>query len=717
MMSEVGITLPTWIKHDLRLTNFKRGIINSQSVPMDDYLVVFASGEEDWNNCNMIQADEKSVVLLAIRLQDFRVQQVRIDKRLYALSRQDSYILNRYKENQIIRFRYSSTLERKDMIDWITVESFEPFVVTLKQIFVPFKIRLKAVVTSIYQDELLVCGRDWKDEQKRLWSFDLSKETWELLETSDAGPRIYFIDLNPKMFTHNNHLYVFEAKGGITYEMSFRNLDSKEWTNLRQTDIFIQDPNLSIACSDLYRDNIVSLGKLRKVMPPFPKTFPLKEVRLCMWNLNTKSWSETETINTPSHFDLVIAQNTLFAFGKDKNQLCLYTLDMEYVVSFSEEKKRNESLFLNEKESDIKLKVQDKIIPGHIRVLTKKSLYFAHLFNSGLIELGQKTVEIDNCDYDTFQEFLKWIYCDRVELDDDLALSLLVFSNRCSQRDLEENCSKFLASSISSDNVFNILECVELQKSTLVILGIQFLTRNIEKNLVNVINYLDRPNDPHLEKYILQLRQKTMKVVMDQYGDIFRDHKKKMQFFESFLTRNVNNETVHKLSDFLVSTIHYKLMAEIAFGRAVPEKEKRGKVVFEEKTANLRIALFNFVKENIKIIQQRKISELSPVFLGQVVAYMAETSFIIEKTATKEEDIVQKVKQEEGIKEEFQVKEEEKEVRILQDSKEVEAPILMKSETKSKTKKSQKRKEPVQKEKSEEKPTLKRSKRTPKERK
>ena len=40
------------------------------------------------------------------------------------------------------------------------------------------------------------------------------------------------------------------------------------------------------------------------------------------------------------------------------------------------------SLFMNEKESDIAFKIQDKTIHAHKQVLIAKSKFFANLFNS-----------------------------------------------------------------------------------------------------------------------------------------------------------------------------------------------------------------------------------------------------------------------------------------------------------------------------------------------
>ncbi len=48
----------------------------------------------------------------------------------------------------------------------------------------------------------------------------------------------------------------------------------------------------------------------------------------------------------------------------------------------SEEEKRVKELFMNEEGSDLKLKVQDKLIPVHKEILIQRSKYFAGLFNS-----------------------------------------------------------------------------------------------------------------------------------------------------------------------------------------------------------------------------------------------------------------------------------------------------------------------------------------------
>ncbi len=64
--------------------------------------------------------------------------------------------------------------------------------------------------------------------------------------------------------------------------------------------------------------------------------------------------------------------------------LCFSSVSIDFGFSIPEspEQKRLRSLFMSEEESDVKLKVQDQIIPAHKQVLIENSKYFANLFNS-----------------------------------------------------------------------------------------------------------------------------------------------------------------------------------------------------------------------------------------------------------------------------------------------------------------------------------------------
>jgi len=98
----------------------------------------------------------------------------------------------------------------------------------------------------------------------------------------------------------------------------------------------------------------------------------------------------------------VIYKNFLYAcvtIRKEKKKLLLIALSLEskrieillYLfikldiglgVARSIEEEYLSSLFMNENESDIKFKIQDKVFPAHKKVLMEKSRFFSNLFKS-----------------------------------------------------------------------------------------------------------------------------------------------------------------------------------------------------------------------------------------------------------------------------------------------------------------------------------------------
>jgi len=76
--------------------------------------------------------------------------------------------------------------------------------------------------------------------------------------------------------------------------------------------------------------------------------------------------------------------------------------------SKTEEEKRFEALFLNEKDSDITFKVQDQQIPAHKEVLIKKSKYFANVLKN----TTESVIEILDCDESTFKGIFCYFHCE-----------------------------------------------------------------------------------------------------------------------------------------------------------------------------------------------------------------------------------------------------------------------------------------------------------------
>jgi len=148
---------------------------------------------------------------------------------------------------------------------------------------------------------------------------------------------------------------------------------------------------------------------------------------------------------------------------------------------------------MNENESDVVFKIENKTIPVHKKVLIRKCQFFANLFNSGMSETRQDVIEIGDCDSLIFQEFLRFLYCDEIPKEVDQVIKLFNIADKYLQNDLTERCMDFLKYNIILDNVYTILDFAQKEDiSPLKAWCMQFLRNNLNtKNLSGLIKYLD----------------------------------------------------------------------------------------------------------------------------------------------------------------------------------------------------------------------------------
>jgi len=116
---------------------------------------------------------------------------------------------------------------------------------------------------------------------------------------------------------------------------------------------------------------------------------------------------------------LVVYKDSLIVVGQDDCELAMAALSLESIIikkcSFlkysdlgllASESEEQKCLFMNEEESDISFKIEDKIIAAHKNILIQKSRYFANLFKSDMAESRQQIIEIDDCEYSIFKGFI-----------------------------------------------------------------------------------------------------------------------------------------------------------------------------------------------------------------------------------------------------------------------------------------------------------------------
>lgn len=119
-----------------------------------------------------------------------------------------------------------------------------------------------------------------------------------------------------------------------------------------------------------------------------------------------------------------------------------------------------EKLFNNEKFSDFTLVTSDgNVIPVHKSVLSVRSAVFETMMETNMRENSENRAKIADISPPAFLEFLRFIYCGKVEGVDEHAVELLYAATKYDIQDLKPLCVKSLAENLS---ITNCLETVLL---------------------------------------------------------------------------------------------------------------------------------------------------------------------------------------------------------------------------------------------------------------
>ena len=119
---------------------------------------------------------------------------------------------------------------------------------------------------------------------------------------------------------------------------------------------------------------------------------------------------------------------------------------------------RNKYIFNNPLLSDIKFSFpgNDTIISGHKYVFAVSSSVFFGMFYGDLVETGD-TIEIIDCDPDTFLSFLRYIYCNKaIFKDTDSALKVMLLADKYDVPSLTREIVKYLDGEMNPRSVFDL---------------------------------------------------------------------------------------------------------------------------------------------------------------------------------------------------------------------------------------------------------------------
>lgn len=121
---------------------------------------------------------------------------------------------------------------------------------------------------------------------------------------------------------------------------------------------------------------------------------------------------------------------------------------------------RNKYMFNKSLMSDIKFAFpNEQIIPAHKYVLAISSPVFFAMFYGGLAEQGE-TVDITDCDPETFLQFLRYLYCDDTNFRDvNNAIEVWHLADKYDLPSLANECVNFVEAAMEPLNAFRVIPC------------------------------------------------------------------------------------------------------------------------------------------------------------------------------------------------------------------------------------------------------------------
>jgi len=269
---------------------------------------------------------------------------------------------------------------------------------------------------------------------------------------------------------------------------------------------------------------------------------------------------------------------------------------------------------MSEKGSDVAFKLEGKILPAHKDILIQKSQYFAGLFNSGMIESRQNVIEIPDCEYQVFQEFLRYLYCEELKLDIDVAQKLYLFAEKHLKDDLKDKCFDFLRENIDSENVYKILDfACEQELSQLQSWCLNFFLTKIDmEDVSELIKYLDQQSKLEFANENIHLKNRLLDVLfIENYIKTCHETKQDTKPYEDFILKNIEMNSIQRIAKFLSSNQSSKQV--ITDENSSPSEIENDKILFDKMTVKLKSAVFGFLYENFEELKDKEIMKNLPV--------------------------------------------------------------------------------------------------------
>jgi len=196
--------------------------------------------------------------------------------------------------------------------------------------------------------------------------------------------------------------------------------------------------------------------------------------------------------------------------------------------------------------SDIKFICQEKTIFAHSVFLCARSQYFHAMLNINMKESRERIVDVPNARYQTFIEFLKFIYGCPISINsEDTALELLTLSEQYQSLRLKNLCEQWLITNyISSDTVLLLVQYADqYNASQLKEWCIDYILR---KDYVNLIQRKEYKKNKELQSELKMYSPGPFGIVINHGYMMLKKPKKKWKKY-FFIYKHTPILSTHEL--------------------------------------------------------------------------------------------------------------------------------------------------------------------------
>ena len=253
-------------------------------------------------------------------------------------------------------------------------------------------------------------------------------------------------------------------------------------------------------------------------------------------------------------------------------------------------------MFNNTLISDVKFSMKDSnsdrqqsvVIPAHKYILSISSSVFFAMFYGEMAEPGD-TIELPDCDSESFLELLRFVYYDEVKLTGSNVIQILYLAKKYLIPSLSDECTEFLLKLLSADNVFSVLPTADMyEEASLVEKCWEMVDENTE-DAMNSEAFLDITHEM-LCSFLERDTLSACEVDIFQAVDRWAEHQCKKQ------QREVNGEEKRKILGDAVNLIRFPLMKEQEFASLVPKT----KVLPKEDALEVLLYFNNAIESPLK---------------------------------------------------------------------------------------------------------------------